>query len=230
MQQEPITPNQTPGVNPEPYIPPEPPEEIDPVVTGEGTKKRSGLTSIFSTIGILLAAPLIAMALTAFVFQSYEVDGPSMQQTLQNHDRLIVWKMPRTISRLTSNTYVPNRGDVIIFVRHDLLEEGGKEKQLIKRVIALPGERVVVRDGKITVYNIENPGGFDPDLNHEFSSSIQTPTNGEVDLVVPEGEIFACGDNRVNSLDSRVFGTISGHDIIGKMVLRIFPINQFETY
>lgn len=230
MQQEPITPIQPTGLNPEPVLPPTPPEEIDPIVTGEGTKERSGLTSIFSTIGILLAAPLIAVALTAFVFQSYEVDGPSMQQTLQNHDRLIVWKMPRTISRLTNNTYIPKRGDVIIFVRHDLLEEGGKEKQLIKRVVALPGERVVVRDGKITVYNLENPDGFNPDINREFSSSIQTPTNGEIDLVVPAGEVFACGDNRVNSLDSRVFGPIPGRDIIGKMVLRIFPVNQFKAY
>lgn len=230
MQQEPSLPNQPVGANPQPVLPPEEPLEEDVIVTGEGTKQRSGLASIVSTLALLLIAPLIAIALTAFVFQSYEVDGPSMEKTLQNQDRLIVWKVPRTLSRITKKNYIPERNDVIIFVRHDLFEEGGKEKQLIKRVVGLPGERVVVKDGKITVYNKENPNGFDPDATHEYGSLLQTPTSGDVDLVVPEGEVFTCGDNRLNSLDSRSFGTVPSKDIVGKMALRIFPIKQFKIY
>ncbi len=230
MQQDPNAPYQTPNPRPQPVLPPEPPEIIDTVVAGEGIRERSGAGNVISTIAILLVAPLIALALTAFVFQSYEVDGPSMNATLQDHDRLIVWKMPRTVSRLTNHTYIPKRDDVVIFVRHDLFEEAGKEKQLIKRVVGLPGERVVVTGGKITVYNEQNPNGFDPDASKEYSKDIQTPTNGEIDLVVPPGEVFVNGDNRVNSLDSRSFGTVSGHDIIGKMVLRIFPVNEFKIF
>src|SRR6266702_4799807 len=75
-------------------------------------KKSDGWKSALSTIFILIAAPLVALALTAFVFQSYEVDGPSMQSTLQNHDRLIVLKVPRTIARITGHDFIPNRGDV----------------------------------------------------------------------------------------------------------------------
>src|SRR5882762_2580960 len=68
---------------------------------------HEGLKSILSTIAILIIAPLIALTLTAFVFQSYEVDGPSMETTLQNHDRLIVVKVPRTFARITHHSYIP---------------------------------------------------------------------------------------------------------------------------
>jgi signal peptidase I len=228
MQQDPIVPTPVPNTTPGPVTPVQPPETD--IVTGEGTSQRSGLRNILSTVGILLAAPLIAVALTAFVFQSYEVDGPSMETTLQNHDRLIVWKIPRTISRITHHDYIPNRGDVVIFVRHDLFEDGGNEKQLIKRVVALPGERVVVANGKITVYNKENPNGFNPDENQEFTANLAKPTIGDTDIVVPPGEVFVCGDNRVNSLDSRSFGTVPSHDLVGRMVLRIYPPKGFRSY
>lgn len=194
-------------------------------------KQPSSWRGAFSTIGILIAAPLIALLLTAFVFQSYEVDGPSMETTLQNRDRLLVWKVPRTLSRITSHNYIPRRDDVIIFVKHDLYEqEGGAEKQLIKRVIGLPGDRVLVQDGHITLYNNQHPDGFNPDANHKYSANIASLTTGNIDIVVPTGEVFVCGDNRTNSLDSRSFGTVSSGDIVGKLVVRIFPINNFTSY
>ncbi|HSX24321.1 MAG TPA: signal peptidase I [Candidatus Saccharimonadales bacterium] len=191
----------------------------------------SGWRSAFSTIGILLAAPIIALLLTAFVFQSYEVDGPSMETTLQNHDRLIVWKVPRTISRITNHAFVPHRDDVIVFVKHDLFEAGTTQpKQLIKRVIGLPGDHVIVQDGVITIINKQHPGGYNPDIDHEFSQNIASVTTGDVDVVVPVGEVFVCGDNRTNSLDSRSFGTIPVNDIVGKLSLRIFPFTNFKSF
>lgn len=223
MQQDPSIP--TPGVN----TTPEEPE--NPIHIGSGTKTESAWKSALSTIAILVAAPLIAVLLTAFVFQSYEVDGPSMEKTLQNRDRLIVWKMPRTLSRITKHEYVPARGDVIVFVKHGVYEQGSsQEKQLIKRVVGLPGDRVVVADGTITIYNDEYPDGYNPDSGQEFSDNIAQPTTGNVDITVGENEVFVSGDNRTNSLDSRSFGTVSSHDIVGKMVLRIFPLNSFESF
>src|SRR5512140_403318 len=83
---------------------------ISPARTAKNHKaKREGWGSVASTIAVLLIAPLVALLLTAFVFQSYQVDGPSMQTTLYNSDRLIVWKVPKTWSKITGHPYVPNR-------------------------------------------------------------------------------------------------------------------------
>lgn len=194
--------------------------------------KREGLKSILSTVAILVAAPIIAIFLTTFVFQSYEVDGPSMETTLENRDRLLVLKLPKTWAKITGKDYVPNRNDIIIFntnAVHDGSPDDGLTKQLVKRVIGLPGDRVVVKDGRITVYNAEFPEGFDPDKtgDHGDASSI---TPGNIDIQVEEGEVFVCGDNRVNSLDSRSIGTIPSEDIIGKLILRIYPLSDLQKF
>ncbi|MBI3624391.1 signal peptidase I [Candidatus Saccharibacteria bacterium] len=199
-------------------------------VGGALDPKKEGWRSIISTILILIAAPLVALVLIGYVFQSYEVDGPSMETTLYNHDRLIVDKIPRTLARLTGHAYIPKRGDIIIFVKRGLFEFGSADnKQLIKRVIGLPGERVVVTNGVLTVYNNQHPKGFQPDLDPRYSSMIKT-TPGSVDLTVGKDEVFVCGDNRTNSLDSRYFGTIPVGNIVGKLAFRIFPINKAESF
>ncbi len=192
--------------------------------------QRSLLKSALSTIAILLIAPLLALTITAYIFQSYEVDGPSMQTTLQNRDRLIIWKVSRTWARITHHDYIPKRGDVIVFVKKGLYENNStKEKQLIKRVIALPGERITIKNGKITVYNAEHPDGFDPDKTLPYGSVIST-TEGNIDKVVPAGEVFVCGDNRANSLDSRYFGPVESRDIVGKLIARILPLSEAEKF
>jgi signal peptidase I len=182
-----------------------------------------------STILILLAAPLLAGFLMLFVFQSYEVDGPSMQTTLQNNDRLIVMKLPRTLARLTHHAYIPDRGDIIIFNEPSGADASNTTKQLVKRVIGLPGERVVVKDGQVTVYNGPHPNGFNPDKTLPYGSVIGT-TPGDIDLVVPKDQVFVCGDNRTNSFDSRYFGTVPADNIIGKLDLRVYPFSQFKIF
>ena len=214
--------------------PPPPGPALKPTVMvashGEKLPRSENIKSILSTVLILLIAPFLALAITAFLFQSYEVDGPSMQSTLQNHDRLIIWKAPKTLSRITGHPYVPHRGDVIVFVKKGLYDfDASKEKQLIKRVIALPGERIVVKDNVVTVYNKENPGGFDPDKTLPYGKVIGD-TPGNVDLTVPANEIFVSGDNRVNSLDSRYFGTVPVRDVVGKLVARVLPVSTAEKF
>lgn len=224
LQPQPIAPNQQP---------PAPRAATTPEPSEDKPAKREGLRSVLSTIGILMTAPLIAIFMIAFVFQSYQVDGPSMETTLQNNDRLIVWKWPRTWARITSNSYLPNRGDIIIFNEPDLSDYGqGINKQLIKRVIALPGERVVVKDGKVTVYNKEHPNGFQPDktLPYGEGGSHIPQTDGDVDITLPEGQIFVCGDNRPDSLDSRAFGPVPLDNVVGKLAVRILPISSAERF
>ncbi len=211
------------------YTPPDP-DNLSPYVSPPSRSET--LREIFSTIGVLVAALLVAFGLIAWIFQSYEVDGPSMEQTLQNRDRLIVWKVPRTVAKLSGNAYIPNRGDIIIFNEGGLSNFGGSEtKQLIKRVIALPGERITVDDGIITVFNEENPEGFNPDTSMSYGKRInQDPSSGNIDVRLGENQVFVCGDNRPNSLDSRTFGPIEAEQIVGKLSLRLLPVSKFEKF
>ncbi len=208
------------------------PEQQVPTFSEPAKKGSDNLRSILSTVAILLLAPIIAIFLTAFVFQSYQVDGQSMETTLQNNDRLIVWKMARTWSRVTGHPYIPNRGDVIIFNEpQDKLEgfEQTGSKQLIKRVIGLPGDRVVVKNGVLTIYNGAHPDGFQPDKTLPYGENIPE-TNIDTDVIVPANNVFVCGDNRPDSQDSRMFGPISADQIVGKLVMRVLPINNAERF
>lgn len=210
------------------YIPPAPLEQFSepqaPAKSGGG-----GLRSILSTVLLIATALSIAILLNTFVVQSYQVDGESMESTLQNNDRLIVNKLPRTVSRITHHQYVPNRSDIIIFNQAGLPGFVG-EKQLIKRVIGLPGERVVVAEGKITVYNKQSPNGFNPDTTGKYKIDDGKITTGSVDVTLEKNQIFVSGDNRPNSEDSRYFGPIDTNQVVAKLVLRILPLNKVDSY
>lgn len=207
---------------------PEPPHVGHP-----GHPKKNGRArEFFSTIFVILTAIAIAILLTLYVFQSYQVDGPSMQPSLHNGDRLIIWKVPRTIARITGDHYIPGRGDVIVFSEPALTEPDGSAKQLIKRVVALPGERVVVRDSVVTVYNDDYPGGFQPDLTLPYGEGVNLTVDPDqdIDVIIGEGEVYALGDNRFNSMDSRIFGPVDTDDIIGKLILRMYPFQDLKAF
>jgi len=192
----------------------------------------SNKKEILSTLGVIIIAPVIALLLTAFVFQSYEVDGPSMERTLFNKDRLIVDKVPRTWSRITGNNWQPKRYQIVIFNHTETYGlESVETKQLIKRVIGIPGDRVVVQDNEVTVYNNEHPDGFKVDQFGPESSVIGITTASQnIDQEIKPGEIFVMGDNRPNSLDSRSFGPVEVKDLVGKLSLRIYPFNEVERF
>lgn len=195
---------------------------------------RENWRSVASTLAILITAPIVALLLITFVFQSYVVDGPSMENTLQDGDRLIVVKTGKTLSRLQGSDYIPSRGEIIVFARHGTFDPiAGGERQLIKRIIALPGERVVISNGRIKVYNNDWPNGFDPDTSGDYGDEIGsrgTSTDKNVDITVPEGEVFVMGDNRNNSQDSRIFGTVSSDEIVGELAMRIYPFDKITTF
>lgn len=185
---------------------------------------------VVSTIAILGAALMTALFIIAFVFRSYQVDGPSMESTLQNKDKLIIWKVPRTWARITGHDYIPARGDIIVFNETGLSNyHQADQKQLIKRVIGLPGEKVRVDGGKVTIYNSDYPKGFQPDASLAYGKNIPY-TSGNIDYTLGDHELFVCGDNRGDSLDSRNFGPIDASQIVGKLVLRVFPVSQAKAF
>ena len=157
------------------------------------------------------------LLINTFVFRSFSVTGPSMEQTLYTGDRLIVNRLPVTMAHLQNNSYTPKRGQIIVF-KNPLYSPGSEDMNLVKRVIAFAGERVTVKDGTLTVYNKEHPQGFRPD---------------DTEVTVPEGSIFVAGDHRQGSysLDSRNgLGTVPLYDVIGPVSLRLWPLTKVQGF
>ena len=180
--------------------------------------RNKGFWSLFQLVA---GALVLAFIINKIVFQSYEVYGQSMTPTLHEGDRLIISKLGRSWSSLLGHDYLPKRGEIIVF--HNPHEE---QTQLVKRVVGLPGDRVVVSGGKLTVITPDDPLGFNFDERFNLELS---PTLGNIDEVVPEGRIFVVGDNRNpgGSLDSRNdLGTVPLHELVGDLVIRIFPIGD----
>lgn len=173
-----------------------------------------------------VAAPLlIVFILHNFVFQAYHVDGSSMAPTLHTSDYMIISKVENSLAKLSGKAYIPRRHQVVVFSY-----PSDPSLIFIKRVMALPGERVVVKNGTITVYNSEHPEGYSPD-DESFERSAAY-TEGDVDEVVPEGSIFVVGDNRLpsGSYDSREWGMLPSQNIIGNSVIRLLPLDGFRFF
>lgn len=171
--------------------------------------------------------------INTYVFRSFNVSGHSMEKTLQDGDRLIVNRLPVSVAALQNNKYIPERGQIIVF-QNPRYADGLKDEYLVKRVIALPGERVVVKDGLVTVYNDEHPNGhvYDNDF-HKGGKGPLSPSTGDQDIVVPEDTVYVAGDNRIgsNSYDSRLgLGTIPLFKIVGPVGMRIFPFTGITSY
>ena len=169
------------------------------------------------------------LLINTFVFRSFSVTGPSMEQTLYTGDRLIVNRLPVTMAHLQNNSYTPKRGQIIVF-KNPLYSPGSEDMNLVKRVTAFAGERVTVKDGTLTVYNKEHPQGFHPDDSWDGPGS---PTSGDTEVTVPEGSIFVAGDHRQGSysLDSRNgLGTVPLYDVIGPVSLRLWPLTKVQGF
>jgi signal peptidase I len=187
------------------------------------------IKDILGVIAFITAVVVGALLINTFLFRSYNVTGPSMEETLYTDDRLIVNRLPITFSRITGNEWLPGRGEIVV-LKNPLYMPGQPDKYLVKRVIGLPGETVTVRDGKVTVFNQENPGGFNPDA---ALKGPQYPTSGAVDIEVPPGNVFVMGDNRTgnSSFDSRSgLGTIPLKNLQGPVLLRIYPFDQIRFF
>lgn len=183
------------------------------------------------SISFFIACVLVGtLLINTFIFRSFSVVGPSMESTMYTGDRLIVNRLPVTWSQLQNKQYMPDRGQIIVF-KNPKYTAGIAEEYIVKRVIAFPGERVVLKDGSYTIYNKDNPDGFNPDDSNNGEPG--SPTSGAVDMIVPSGELFVSGDHREGnfSMDSRNgLGTIPLYDVVGPVSLRIFPFDKIRTF
>lgn len=191
--------------------------------------RPKGRRSVLRELPILLfIAFLIAFTVKSLVAQAFFIPSESMVPTLKIGDRVLV-------SRLSYRLHEPRRGDVLVFdspfadedagddqslptrVLHGVLESVGlrqpSTEEFIKRVIALPGETVEGKDGRIFV----NGKVLDEPYLNEVAVDSFEPKK------VPDGMLWVMGDNRNHSSDSRAFGTIDEDDVVGRAILRIWP-------
>jgi signal peptidase I len=216
-----MPPNTTNQFRPNPITPP----PMEPIISNDINNSKNDIKNIIYTILLFILAPVFALFMIMFIFQSYVVDGSSMEPTMQNGNRVFILKLPKTISNIRGKEYIPSRGEVIVFKK-----PSDPGVQLIKRVIGLPGDRVVVKDNKITIYNKENPGGFNPDSTNPSNLD---PSAGSVDINIGQNELFVAGDNRSpgGSLDSRSgLGLVPANNIIGRLWVRYYPLNEFKFF
>ncbi len=193
-------------------------------------QRHPQLIDILSVIGFIIAVTIGTVLINTFIFRSYNVVGQSMESTLHDGERIIVNRLPVTWSHLQNKDYSPDRGDIIVFQNPDYVP-GMKDQYIVKRVIAFAGERVVVKDGVMTVYNDQNPNGFHPD--DDFNGEPKQYTSHDGDWTVPDKELFVSGDNREgnNSFDSRSgLGTVPLYDVIGPISIRLFPFDKIRTF
>ncbi|MEI7918047.1 MAG: signal peptidase I [Candidatus Saccharibacteria bacterium] len=191
------------------------------------------IKDVISIIIFVACVAIGTLIINTFVFRSFSVVGPSMQTTMYTGDRLIVNRIPVTWAQIQNKTYIPERGQVIVF-KNPLFTTGVSDEFIVKRVIGLPGERVILKNGSYTVFNNEHPypdNGFNPDDTNNGEPG--SPTSGAIDEVVPDGELFVSGDHRQgqNSFDSRNgLGTIPFYDVVGPVSVRIFPFDKIRTF
>ncbi|MFR9070909.1 signal peptidase I [Paeniclostridium hominis] len=164
---------------------------------------------IIEWIKIIAVSLVIALIITHFVRPTL-VQGSSMYPTLEEKDYLI-------INRIAYDHKEPKRGDIIVF-KTDLLQDNGKAKDLVKRVIAVPGDHIKITDNKVYI------NGKLQDEKYIHGAK----TEGDIDMTIPKGYVFAMGDNRENSMDSRdpQVGIVKESDIMGKVMVRLLPFNK----
>ncbi len=177
--------------------------------------RRSTVKFVLELLQILAISLVIIIPVRYFLIQPFYVKGASMEPNFFDHEYLI-------IDELSYRLNDPKRGDIVVF------KYPKDEKQFfIKRVIGLPGETVEIVDGKVRIYNKEQPNGFFLDetsyIDGVFTSSRQI-------VQLKEDEYYLMGDNRPDSLDSRIFGPVKRDLLIGRVALRGYPVDRWKLF
>jgi len=187
---------------------------------------------ILEVVKIIILAFIIIVPIRVFLFQPFFVQGASMEPSFENGQYLIINELgfketnvgfkEHNLFKISSFRDI-ERQQVMVF-RYPL----DSRKFFIKRIIGLPGEKIQIKNGQVSIFNKENPEGFILDEKEYLLLGLRTP--GEVVTTIGSDEYFVMGDNRMFSSDSRAWGPISAADIIGEVALRAWPLNKINVY
>ena len=180
---------------------------------GKSSGISAGARAVFDWVVVVGVALLVAVLVRTFLLAHFVVEGSSMYSTLDTTDRVFVNKMSYRL-------HDPNRGDVVVL--HELT--GATERDLIKRVIALPGEEIEMVNCVIRINGLVLDEPY-------LDPTVVTPGNCGRDVaaeVVPENHVFVMGDNRPGSQDSRDLGVIEEDDLVGRAFVVFWPKGHWQ--
>ena len=183
------------------------------------TSTNNGAQILREWVTVLVVALVIAITVRTLILQQFYISGPSMESTMYQDNRVLV-------NKLSYRLHDIHRGDVVVFDRVTVDGEIVQHDDLIKRVIALAGETVSIKDCQVFIDGelLEESYLNDYDLaESELEDRCRVPVME--DLVVPKNQLFVMGDNRPQSFDSRMFGPIEQSLVVGRAFVIIWPFS-----
>lgn len=207
-----------------------PKREVDPKNGGE--EELSAGQFFLEMVKVFLLAAVIIIPVRVFLFQPFFVQGSSMQPNFENGEYLVVNEFGYKKTRVglpdapffTVSPFYPLKRQEPIVFRSPQKED----LYLIKRVIGLPGETVRIEHSNIIITDAKHPEGLRLDESSYLASSVITTDMKP--LTLGADQYFVLGDNRMNSLDSRVFGPVDRGLVVGRVLFRAWPITRGEWY
>lgn len=176
---------------------------------------RKFFASLLEVLEVAVIAVVAVFIVRTFLVQPFLVSGSSMSPNFSNGDYVLV-------DELTYHFRTPTRGEVVVF--HDPQEYS---TYFIKRIIGLPGERLTIKNDKITVYNSAHPDGLALDESYLPKG---VDTSGAYEYALSSSTYLMLGDNRPFSYDSRIWGPLPKSDIVGLVRVRLWPLNEMTAF
>jgi signal peptidase I len=210
--------------------PNDPPQDYEvtevAVLPPQAKKKRWGLR-IFLIVAICLFNPFaLLLTLRIFVEQTFYIPSGSMEPTLKVGDRIAVSKISYDFQNVET-------GDIVVFSRPPAEDCGGPSaNDLVKRVIGLPGQTVSLQHAHVYIdgRQLKEPWLPTSEQGTTYPGPVGTPYNLAKPYVVPKNDYYVMGDNRLGSCDSRYWGPIRQSSIVGKVVVRVWPISSIHIF
>jgi len=183
----------------------------------------SGALLVWDFLKIVLVALVIILPIRYFVFQPFIVSGSSMEPNFSNSQYLIIDEISYRLS-------TPQRGQAIV-----LHYPKDPKEYFIKRIIGLPGEKVQIENGDVTIFNATNPNGLVLNETYLPNQGLTYPhdatiVGGKKIIELRPDQYFVLGDNRLASSDSRDWGILPRNEIVGKVFLRVLPVSELKFY